>query len=114
MVTDPTTKIDPNRVGVIKGDNVNDSVLIVFNIRHGEILETASKIANFSGLKNTIGEIIPREKEGYSEFRPEETVDTFIASNSILKRKTPSIILVSLGNKTVVEWKRAILKIYNE
>lgn len=114
LVTDPTTKIDPNRFGVIKGNNVNDSVLIVFNIRHGEILETASKIANFSGLKNTIGEIIPREKEGYSEFRPEETVDTFIASNSILKRKTPSIILVSLGNKTVVEWKRAILKIYNE
>lgn len=114
LLTDPTTKIDTNRFGVIKGNSVTDSVLFIFNIRHGEILEVASKIANYSGLKNTIGEIIPKGQEGFSTLRPEENIDSIIASNSILKRKTPSIILVTCANKTVVEWKRALLSIYNK
>ena len=112
LCKEPTHEIEPNKYGVIKGQNVADSVLINFYIKHSEPLEIGSKIANFSALKNTIGEIIPEGYDAYSEFRPEETVDTFIASNSILKRMTPSVILTTLGNKCIVELKRALREIY--
>lgn len=61
---------------------------------------------NFTALKNTIGEIIPLGYEPYSEYRPEEEVSTLIASNSILNRMTPSILLTALGNKCIIELKR--------
>ena len=61
---------------------------------------------NFTALKNTIGEIIPKGYEPWSEFRPNEEVSTIIASNSILKRMTPSILLTALGNKCIIELKR--------
>ena len=106
MVTDTTKKIQPNRFGVIKGEHVEDSVLIEFYIKHSEPLEIGSKIANFTALKNTIGEIVPEGYEPYSSYRPDEEVSTFIASNSILNRMTPSILLTALGNKCIIELKR--------
>ena len=71
-------------------------------------------LTNFTALKNTIGEIIPEGYEPYSELHPEETVDTIIASNSILKRMTPSVILTALGNKCIIELKNKLKEIYEE
>ena len=87
--------------------------MIEFYIKHSEPLEIGSKIANFTALKNTIGEVIPKGYEPYSEFRPDEEVGTIIASNSILKRMTPSVILTTLGNKNIVELKRRLKEIYD-
>lgn len=98
--------IEPNKFGVIRGEHVEDSVLIEFYIKHAEPLEIGSKIANFTALKNTIGEIIPEGYEPYSDYRKDEEVSTFIASNSILNRMTPSILLTALGNKCIIELKR--------
>lgn len=114
LVKEPTRKIEPNKYGVIKGQNVEDSVLINFYIKHSEPLEIGSKIANFTALKNTIGEIIPEGYEAYSELHPDEVVDTIIASNSILKRMTPSVILTALGNKCIIELKNKLKEIYDE
>lgn len=61
---------------------------------------------NFTALKNTIGEIVPLGYEPYSSYRPDEEVSTLIASNSILNRMTPSILLTALGNKCIIELKR--------
>ena len=63
-------------------------------------------LKHFTALKNTIGEIIPEGYEPYSSYRPEEEVSTLIASNSILNRMTPSILLVGLGGKCIIELKR--------
>ena len=114
LIKEPTHEIEPNKYGVIKGQNVEDSVLINFYIKHSEPLEIGSKIANFTALKNTIGEIIPEGYEPYSELHPDEIVDTIIASNSILKRMTPSVILTSLGNKCIIELKNKLKEIYEE
>lgn len=108
LVTDVSHKIQPNRFGVIKGEKVEDSILIEFYIKHSEPLEIGSKIAHFTALKNTIGEIIPKGYEPYSSFRPEEEVSTLIASNSILNRMTPSILLTGLGSKCIIELKRRL------
>lgn len=45
LLTEPTGKIDAGRYGVIRGQRVNDGVLIEFEIKHEELLEVGSKIA---------------------------------------------------------------------
>lgn len=68
---------------------------------------------NFTALKNTICEIVPEGYEPYSDFRKDEEVGSIIASNSILKRMTPSILLTCFGNKCIVELKRSLTKIWS-
>jgi hypothetical protein len=70
------------------------------------------KLAYFAALKGTIGEVIPKGLEPYTTTRPDEQVSATIASNSILKRMVPSIILNVLGNKVLVELKRKLKEIY--
>lgn len=113
LIDESTKKIEPNKFSVLKGQKIEEGVLFEFYIKHSEPLEIGSKIANFTALKNTIGEIIPKGYEPYSEFRPDEEVSTIIASNSILKRMTPSVILTSLGNKNIIELKRKLKEIYD-
>lgn len=114
LFTETTKKIEPNKYGNIRGQNVEDSVLIEFYIEELEPLEVASKIANYSGLKNTIAEVIPKGYEPYSEFLPDRTYDTIIADNSILKRMTPSILEVGFANKLVVGFKEYLRNIYEK
>lgn len=114
LVNEASHKVKPNMYGVIKGENVEDSVLIEFYIKHSEQLEIGSKIACYSALKNTIDEIIVEGYEPYSEFRPEEEIGTIIASNSILKRMTPSIEYVALGNKCLIELKRSLKVLWDK
>lgn len=115
MLNETTKKIEPNKFGVIKGQKIEEGgVMIEFYIKHSEPLEIGSKIANFTALKNTIGEIIPKGYEPWSSYRPNEEVSTIIASNSILKRMTPSILLTALGNKCIIELKRKLKEIYDE
>lgn len=69
---------------------------------------------NFTALKNTICEIVPEGYEPYSEFRKDEEIGSIIASNSILKRMTPSILLTCFGNKCIIELKRKLAEIWNQ
>lgn len=112
LMNQSTSKVEPNRFGIIRGEHVEESVLVEIYIKHAEPLEVGSKIANFTGLKNTVGEVIPEGYEPYSEYRPEEEISTMIAPNSILARMTPSILLTSLGNKVVIELKNKLREIY--
>lgn len=114
LFTETTKKIEPNKYGNIRGQNVEDAVLIEFYIEELEPLEVASKIANYSGLKNTICEVIPKGYEPYSDFLPDIKYDTIIADNSILKRMTPSILEVGFANKLVVGFKEYLRKIYEK
>lgn len=112
LLDDADHKVEPNRFGVIRGQNVEDSILIEIYIKHEEYLETASKVTYFTGLKCTIGEVIPAGFEPYSELHPDEEISSFIAGNSVLKRMTPSVVLTSLGNKVIIELKRKMHEIY--
>lgn len=113
LLKDSSDKVEPNKYGVIKGQKVEEGVLIEFYIKHEEPLEVGSKIAMFTGLKNTIGEVIEEGYEPYSFFRPEEEISSVIASNSILKRMVPSVILTCFGNKCIIELKRKLQDIWN-
>lgn len=113
MMNETTGKIEPNKYGVIRGEKVNDGVLIEFYIKHAEPLEVGSKIANFTALKNVIGEVLEKGYEPYSEFRQDEEIATFIAANSILARMTPSVLLNAFGNKCIIELKRSLKDIWD-
>ena len=112
MINEPTGKVDPGRYGTIRGQKVNDGVLIEFEIKHEEPLEVGSKIANFTALKNVVGEVLDEGMEPYSEFRPDEEIGTFIPPISILARMTPSIFLNAFGNKCIIELKRSLKDIW--
>ena len=112
LLDDADHKVEANRFGVIRGQNVEDSILIEIYIKHEEYLEVASKVTYFTGLKCTIGEVIEAGYEPYSELHPDEEVSSFVAGNSVLKRMTPSVVLTSLGNKVIVELKRKLHDIY--
>ena len=45
LLNETSKKVEPNKFGVIKGEKVEDSVLIEFYIKHEEPLEVGSKIA---------------------------------------------------------------------
>lgn len=66
----------------------------------------------FTALKSVIGDVIPEGYEPYSEFRPEEEISSLIGPSAILKRQVPSITITLLGNKVIVELKRALHKIF--
>lgn len=112
LLNETSGKIEPNIYGVIKGQKVQDSVLIEFYIEHGDIMGVGDKLAYFTALKSIIGEIIPEGYEPYSEFRPDEEVSSLIGPSAILKRQVPSILLTVLGNKVIVELKRKLEEIY--
>lgn len=114
LMDDADHKVEPNRFGVIRGQNVEDSVLIEIHIKHEEYLEVASKVTYFTGLKCTIGEVIEKGYEPYSELHPDEEISSFVAGNSVLKRMTPSVVLTSFGNKVIVELKRKLHDIYKD
>lgn len=114
LMNEPTGKVEPNRYGTIRGQKVNDGVLIEFEIKHEEPLEVGSKIANFTALKNVVGEVIDEGLEPYSDFRKDEEIGTFIPPISILGRMTPSIFLNAFGNKCIIELKRSLEVIWKE
>lgn len=114
LLNETTGKVEPNIYGVIKGQKVQDSVLIEFYIEHGDIMGVGDKLAYFTALKSIVGEVIPEGYEPYSEFRPEEEVSSIIGPSAVLKRQVPSITLTLLCNKVIVELKRKLEEIYNE
>ena len=113
LLNEPTGKISPNQYGVIKGANVEDSVLIEFYISHMDELGVGDKIVMFTALKTVISEVVPEGYEPYSEFRPDEEISATIAQSGLMGRQTPSIILTVAGNKVMMELKRKILEIYD-
>ena len=112
LLNETTGKVEPNIYGVIKGQKVEDSVLIEFYIEHDDIMGVGDKLAYFTALKSIIGEVIPEGYEPYSEFRPEEEISSTIGPSAILKRQVPSILITVLGNKIIVELKRKLEEIY--
>lgn len=113
LLNETSGKITPNIYGVIKGEKVEDSVLIEFYIEHDDVMGVGDKLAYFTALKSIIGEVIPEGYEPYSEFRPNEEVSSLIGPSAILKRQVPSILITVLGNKVIVELKRKLMEIYN-
>ena len=114
LLTESSGKTEPDRYGNIRGIKVEDGVAIEFYIKHSEPLEVGSKVANFSPLKNIVSEVIPAGYEPFSEFRPEESVDSIISPSSILNRMVSSVLPTLFGNKLIIELKRRLKEIWDK
>ena len=86
--------------------------MISFFITHKDIAKKGDKLTNYSALKGIISDVIEPGLEPFSEYRPEEPIETSIAPGAILARKTPSVLLAMFGNKTMIEFTRQLRDYY--
>ena len=100
----PTTTLP--QVG--KAKNVEDGVKIVFYIKYTDKVSVGDKIVYYSANKGIIKYIIPKSEEPYTEFRPNEPVDSFMSLSSISSRMTCSIPLFTAVSKLMVELDRSV------
>lgn len=102
------------KYGKVKGEQVDDGVIIEFYIKHHDIIKKGDKMTNYVALKGVNSHVIPEGLEPWSENNPDEEVSCFITPISITARKTPSIFIPMFGNKVLIEAKRQMVKKYKE
>lgn len=111
-ITDPEDKV-VTKDGKVKGNIVNEGVLIQIFVEYEDVAGIGDKITFFTALKSIVGEVIPKGYEPYSVNAPDEEISSFIAPGAVLARMTPSIMLTMFGNKVLVELKKSLEEIYN-
>ena len=112
MITESPEVIKPDYRGMVKGEVVNDGVLIIFYIKFKDIMKKGDKLSHYSALKGICSHVIKEGQEPYSEYRPDEEVSTIIAPGALLGRKVSSVIPIMFGNKLLIEAKRHLKKMY--
>lgn len=106
IITDVAEPVKPDAQGKIRGNVVNDGVLITFYIAFKDVMSRGDKLTAEFALKSINSHVIEKGLEPYSEFRPDENIDMIVAPLSISARKTPSIFLAMFANKILIESKR--------
>lgn len=106
LITESSTISIPDSQGKIKGEKVDDGVLIIFYVLFKDIMSRGDKLASEFALKSITSHVIDKGLEPYSEYQPDESIDLIVAPLSISARKTPSIFLAMFGNKCLIEAKR--------
>ena len=101
---------EPLKGSTIKG--ITCDVLVEVYIEHEDEASVGDKCVAYAASKQVLSEVIPEGLEPYSETRPDEEISMFVSGASILKRMIPSIVIITAGNKCLVECKRAIRKIW--
>ena len=104
--------IKPGNNGNIYGYEVEEGdVLILFYIKYKVAASKGDK-AVCSVCKGIISHVFEEGLEPYSEYRPDETIDTIVAPLAVAARKVPAIFLTIFGNKLLIELKRQLKEIY--
>ena len=94
-----------------KAKNVYDGVKIIYYIKFVDNVSVGDKIVFYSANKGIVKYIIPKDDEPYTEFRPNEHIDSFMSLSSISGRMTMSIALMAAINKLMIELDRSIKEI---
>lgn len=106
LLDKPDGIIEPDRYGKLKGIDAEGGVLFEIYITYHDELSDGDKLTHMTANKATIGYVVPRGFEPYTEFRPYEEVSIPIAPSAILQRGTPSIKLTMCYYKVLIELKR--------
>lgn len=115
IITNSPEVVKPDYGHKVNNIRIGDDgrgVAIVFFIEFKDIAKTGDKGSAFTALKFTTSHVIPKGREAYSEYRPNEEISTFIAPGAILARKTPSIWLTMATNKCLIEMTRHAIDIF--
>ena len=114
IFNEPTSRVEPNNNGVIRGAKVGEGVLIEFYIKVYDEVGIGDKIVFFSALKSIVGSIIPEGQEAYTLYRPEEGIDAVLSCNSLIARGITSAPKMLMSNKLLVELSRKLKEIYEK
>lgn len=106
LITESASVVKQDSSGKIKGEKIDDGVLIIFYVSFKDVMARGDKLASEFALKSITSHVIDKGLEAYSESRPDETIDLIVAPLSISARKTPSIFLGMFANKCLIEAKR--------
>ncbi len=105
-------KLDDN--SKIKGYPMDrDGVLILFYVKYKVAASKGDKVV-VSVCKGIISHVFEEGMEPFSEYRPDEPIDTVVAPLAVAARKVPAIFLTIFGNKLLIELKRQLEEIYLE
>lgn len=98
--------------GKLRGEIVNDGVLIEFYVKVHDEVGVGDKIVFFSALKSIVGGVQEEGQEAYTLFRPEESIDAVLSCNSLISRGISSAPKMLMSNKLLVELSRKLEEIY--
>ncbi len=104
--------LKPNKSNKVKGVAITPGdVLIFFYIKYQVSASKGDKVV-CSVCKGIVSHVFEEGMEPYSEYRPDETIDTIVAPLAVAARKVPAIFLTIFGNKLLIELKRQLEEIY--
>ena len=106
VITEASAPVKPDSQGKVKGERIDEGVLIIFYVSFKDIMSRGDKLASEFALKSINSHVIDKGLEPFSEYHPDENIDLITAPLSISARKTPSIFLAMFGNKCLIEAKR--------
>ena len=112
IITEVAEVIDAGNSNKVKGVIMKPGdVLILFYIKYKVPASKGDKVT-VSVCKGIISHVFEEGMEPYSEYRPNEPIDTIVAPLAVAARKVPAIFLTIFGNKLLIELKRQLEEIY--
>ena len=95
-----------DKTGKLK--NVEDGVLIDFYLKYEDKLSVGDKIIYYSALKGVIKDIFPKNKEPYTDFRPDEKIHSLLSLGSVNGRMVTSVMINGAISKVLIELDRKV------
>lgn len=89
-----------------KFKNVENGIMICFYIKCEDKMGVGDKLTYNTAIKGVVKDIMPKGKEPYTDFRPNEPIDALLTSASVNARMTASIISSGSLNKVLMELSR--------
>ncbi len=85
-----------------------DALIIEVYVEHDDIVGVGDKIVYLAANKAVIKTVIPKGKEPYTDFRPDEEISALLSVSSINHRMVTSIIKNGIINKLMIELDRSV------
>lgn len=112
VITEVAEVVDAGKSNKVKGVIMKPGdVLILFYIKYKVPASKGDKVT-VSVCKGIISHVFEEGMEPYSEYRPDEPIDTIVAPLAVAARKVPAIFLTIFGNKLLIELKKQLEEIY--
>ena len=102
----PAHKKLPATGGKLK--KAQDAVLVTFYVEYKDTVGVGDKVVSYTANKQVEKRVIPKGKEPYTEFRPNEHIDAIVSEVSIDKRMVTSTLLIGSLNKLMIELDRSV------
>ena len=85
-----------------------NAIIIEYYVEYKDVVGVGDKVVYFSANKAVEKNIIPKGKEPYTDFRPNEPIDAFISEVSIDKRMVCSSLIIGSLQKLMIELDRSV------